>query len=60
MIFVRIIREPASLMEAEIEYRRQVAHAGYVVVSDLTAHWQRCLFRDTLDAVVTANVEKEQ
>lgn len=58
MILVRIIREPTSLMEAEMEYKRQLDHAGYEIESDLTCHWQHCLFRDTMDAVVTANVRK--
>ena len=57
-ILTRIIREPTSLLEAEMEYERQVKHHGYHIVSDLHSYWQFCLFRDTKDVVVTANVEK--
>lgn len=60
MIFVRIIREPTSLLDAEMEFQRQVEHAGYTIVSDLQSYWQGNLFRDTKDAVVTANVKKDK
>lgn len=58
MIFVRIIREPTSLLEAEMEFTRQVERAGYTIASDLMSYWQGNLFRDSKDAVVTANVTK--
>lgn len=57
-VITRIIREPTSLVAAEMEYERQVKYHGYHIVSDLKSYWQECLFRDTKDAVVSANVER--
>jgi hypothetical protein len=58
MVICKVIREPSSLEAAKTEYERQVNFHGYVVVSDFTAYWQSSLFRTTMDAIVTANVEK--
>lgn len=57
MILLRVIREPTSLLDAELEYERQIKRAGCVIVSDMKSYWQPNLFRDTPDAIVEANVE---
>jgi hypothetical protein len=59
MLMVKIIREPTSLLEAEMEYIRQVIKAGYVITGPIQSHWQPHLFRETHDAVITSNIEKE-
>ena len=58
MKLVRIIREPTSIMEAEMEFERQLRVAGYVIESGLESFWQHNLFRDTPDVVVMANVKR--
>lgn len=54
MRLARIIREAATLKEAELLFVLQVNHEGYVIESDLDAYW----ISDT-DILVQANIRKE-
>ena len=60
MVFTRIIREPQTQMDAEMEFARQVHKAGYVITSPIMTRWQLSLFSNLLDAVVHASVEKPE